>query len=227
MLLRLPRLLLLLARTSPATTGYLLLLLLTHAWLTEVASPATAARTLLAVSTNIGNLQRDPIGSLAGSALFFDGTLTHVRSLEFAGTVITLGMGVAVCLVRLESRYGAWRACAVFLAGHVGATLFTACVIEIALRCGWYPESVRHALDYGISYGAQAALAASAVLVRRRSTSVVAMAAVIAWPVAGAEWNGPLPDFTTVGHLSAAAVGFLAGVLLERKCGLSVWCRWW
>jgi hypothetical protein len=196
-------------RRNPVTAGYLALLLLTHLWLVLV-SPATAHTALLAVSTNVDNLAHKPIGPLLSSALFFDGTLTRVDSLLFIGTLITLGLGVALCLAWLERRWGARRAFALFLLGHVGATLLTAAIIEAALAHGWYPQSVRQSLDFGISYGAQAVLAATTFLLPNRIRPWWAVF-VVAWPLGGADWSGPLPDFTTVGHLIAAALGFATG----------------
>ncbi|MBV9025697.1 MAG: hypothetical protein JO362_18325 [Streptomycetaceae bacterium] len=203
-------------RRNPLTAGYLVLLVLTHLWLLLV-SPAMARTVLLAVSTNVDNLAHEPVGPLLGSALFFDGTLTRINSLLFIGTLITLGLGIAQCLAWLERRWGARRAFALFLLGHVGATLLTAVIIEAALAHGWYPQSVRQSLDFGISYGAQAVLAATTFLLPKRVRPWWAVF-VVAWPLGGAEWSGPLPDFTTVGHLIATALGFATGAAwLSRR----------
>lgn len=112
---------------------------------------------------------------------------------------------------------GKARAAAVFLGGHVAATLLTAVVITVALRHGWYPTAVRQALDYGVSYGAQTVLAIATLALPRWGRLPWA-AFVLAWPLGGAEWTGPLPDFTTIGHLVAAALGFgLLGVPAFRR----------
>ncbi|GAO12614.1 hypothetical protein TPA0598_11_01750 [Streptomyces lydicamycinicus] len=199
---------------SPVTVGYLALLLATHVWCTAVLSTAEAQRMVLGVSTHLDNLQDRPVRVLAGSLLFFDGTLTEVASEAFAGTLITLGLGVAVCLAWLERRYGPVRACGIFVLGHLAATLFTVPVIHVALAHGWYPDSVRHAPDFGISYGAETVLAAGALLLPR--ARLLAAAGVVAWPVLGGDWSGVLPDFTTIGHLLAAVVGFVCGAFLLR-----------
>jgi hypothetical protein len=196
-------------RRNPVTAGYLALLLLTHLWLYQVLAPASRARVLGQVSTNLDNLHRDPVGCLVGSALFFDGTLTRVTTLSFIGTLITLVLGIGGALAWCERRWGPLRAYAVFLAGHVGATLITAPIIGYGIAHGWYPPSVRHALDYGISYGAQAVLAATVVLLPRALRPWWVLF-VIGWPLPGADWHGWVPDFTTVGHLVAASIGFLA-----------------
>ncbi|WP_051943937.1 rhomboid-like protein [Streptacidiphilus rugosus] len=196
-----------LLRRSPFTLGYVCVLLLTHAWILYGLPPARAAAVLRYVSTNTDNLADHPVRALLGSALFFDGTLTDLTSRSFAATFITLGIGVCCFLAWAERRWGSLRAFAVFLAGHVGATLLTAAVIVLAVRQGWYPASVRHSLDYGISYGAQTVMAAGTSLLPRRARPPWALL-VLCWPLGGLEMTGPLPDFTTLGHLLAAAIGF-------------------
>ncbi|CAM5281592.1 membrane protein [Streptomyces avidinii] len=189
------------------TLVYMCLLLAGHAWISHGLSADRSAAVLGHVSTNLDNLQDHPLSALLGSALFFDGTLTDVASTEFVGTFITLWLGVCCFLARAEHRWGKPRAAAVFLGGHVAATLLTAAVIAVALRNGWYPADVRHALDYGVSYGAQTLLAIGTPALPRRARLPWVLF-VLAWPLGGADWNGPLPDFTTVGHLIAATVGF-------------------
>ncbi|WP_336049381.1 rhomboid-like protein [Streptomyces sp. CA2R101] len=199
---------------SPVTAGYAGLLLSTHLWCTAVLSTAEAQRVVLGVSTNLDNLQDHPVRVLAGSMLFFDGTLTEITSEAFAGTLITLGLGVVVRLAWLERRYGAGRAYALFVLGHLAATLLTVPLIHVALAHGWYPDGVRHATDFGISSGAETVLATGALLLHRARW--LAAAGVVAWPVLGADRSGELPDFTTVGHLPAAAIGFVCGACLLR-----------
>ncbi|MBL1098405.1 rhomboid-like protein [Streptomyces coffeae] len=193
---------------SPVTFAYLCLLLLTHAWITWGLTADRAQTLLHYVSTDLDNLADRPGVALLGSALFFNGTLTDVTSLLFPATVITLGFGVCCCLAWAEQRWGPLRAFVVFLTGHIGTTLLTAGVITLALRHGWYPAEVRDTLDYGISYGTQTVMAATTAAVPRWARLPWA-AFVVGWPIAGAEWAGPLPDFTTVGHVLAAALGFL------------------
>ncbi|MFD5882763.1 MULTISPECIES: rhomboid-like protein [Streptomyces] len=194
-------------RRAPLTLVYVCVLLAGHAWLGYVLSAERAAGVLEYVSTNLDNLRDHPLSALAGSVLFFDGTLTDVASPGFVGTFITLGLGVCCFLARAEYRWGKRRAVAVFLGGHVAATVLTAAVIVVALRYGWYPAAVRESLDFGISYGAQTVLAAGTPALPRRGRLPWAVF-VLAWPLGGAEWPGPLPDFTTVGHLIAALIGF-------------------
>ncbi|MCC0093756.1 hypothetical protein K7B10_02915 [Streptomyces flavotricini] len=205
-------------RRAPLTLAYVCLLLAGHVWVGHVLSADRAAMVLGHVSTNLDNLRDHPVTALLGSALFFDGTLTDVTSTDFVGTVITFGLGVCCFLAWAEHRWGKRRAVAVFLGGHVAATLLTAVVITIALQHDWYPTVVRQSLDYGVSYGAQTVLAFGTLALPRRGRLPWAVF-VLAWPLGGADWTGgPLPDFTTIGHLTAAALGFgLAGVPAFRR----------
>jgi hypothetical protein len=188
------------------TVVYLVVLLGVHAWM--AVSPA-ATDFVDWASTNVVNLGTHPVGALAASALIVNGPLLD------AGTVITLWLGIGGALWAVEARYGAVRAAAVFLAGHVGATLLTVPVILMAVRAGRYPDDVRTAVDVGISYGAQAALAAVVVALPRWAR-VPWVLFVLGWPLLDADWSGWLPDFTTVGHLLAAGLGFLLAVTLLR-----------
>jgi hypothetical protein len=195
-------------RRSPLTLGYVCLLLATRAWVTYGMPADRAADLLRYVSTNLDNLQDHPLTALLGSALFFDGTLADLTSIGFGGTFITLGLGVCGCLAWAERRWGRLRATGAFLLGHIGATLLTAVVIVVALRHGWYPPSVRQADDYGISYGAQTVMAAATAGLPRWARLPWA-GFVLAWPLGGgSDWPGPLPEFSTIGHLLAAGLGF-------------------
>lgn len=203
-------------RRNPVTAGYIAVLLITHFWLNVVLSPASAGRVELAVSTNLDNLRHDPVGCLLGSAMFFDGTVTQIDTVSFGGTLITLVLGIGVVVAWLERTYGSLRTYAVYATGHIGATLIVSQVIRYALTRGWYTPDVRHAYDFGISYGAEAAMAAFAFSLRRLAAAGWVVF-VVAWPLFGASQMTPIPDFTTCGHLIAAALGFtLAAAGLTR-----------
>jgi hypothetical protein len=190
------------------TLGYLVVLLAVHAWM--VASPDAADAFVAWASTNVVNLRTHPVGALLASGLVVNGDLLD------GGTVITLWLGIAGALWWIEARRGALRAVAVFLGGHVGATLATVPVILAAIHAGRYDDGVRTAVDVGISYGSQAALGAVVVTLPWWGW-VPGAAFVLGWPLLDADWSGALPDFTTVGHECAAVIGAVLGVVLVRN----------
>ena len=190
---------------GPWTVGYLVVLLAVHTWMGAVDPSAFVAW----ASTNTANLGTHPLGALVASALIVNGPLLD------GGTVITLWLGIGGALWWIESRRGPARAAAVFLGGHVGGTLVTVPVILAAIRAGRYPEATRTAVDVGISYGAQAALAAVVVALPGWAR-VPWVLFVYGWPLLDADWSGLLPDFTTVGHLVAATIGFVLAATLLR-----------
>jgi hypothetical protein len=190
---------------GPWTVGYLVVLLAVHGWMTVVDPSDFVAW----ASTNVVNLGTHPLGALLASALVVNGPLLD------AGTLITLWLGIGGALWWVESRRGPARAAAVFLGGHVGGTLLTVPVILAAVRAGRYAEETRTAVDVGISYGAQAALAAVVVALPWWAR-VPWVVFVYGWPLLDAEWSGPLPDFTTVGHEVAATIGFVLAATLLR-----------
>ncbi|WP_018333813.1 rhomboid-like protein [Actinomycetospora chiangmaiensis] len=193
-------------RRGPWTCGFLVVLLAAHAWFTFSPAADTAVAWL---STNLDNLGHHPVGSLVGSAVVTDGSLLD------PGLVITLWLGIGGALWWIEAHRGAGRAATVFLTGHVGATLLTALILIAAIRAGRYPDDTRAAVDVGISYGAEAALA-GAVVALPRWLWAPWVVFVVGWPISDADWYGLLPDFTTVGHLLAATIGFgLAATLLR------------
>jgi hypothetical protein len=197
---------------------YVGVLLSIHLVVDHALSARQAATTLRYLSTNLDNLRHHPIPSLLGSALIIDSALTHLFTLDFTGTLITLVLGIAITLAALERRLGAARAYAVLAAGHIGATLLVAPVIVLSIAHGWYPANLRDTRDVGISYGAQAVLGCATVTLLQGRLARIAWAVfVVGWPLFGLEWMVRLPDFTTLGHLTAAGIGFAAGLCLRSR----------
>lgn len=199
-------------RAGPLTATVLVVLVVTHVVL-ALGDAAASARTWS--STNVDNLADHPVGALAASPFFLGNGETITP-----GTVAIVVVGIGGGLWWVESRRGSLIAGAAFLVGHVGATLVAAAVVVAAVRAGVYPVAVRSAVDVGISYGAQSAAAAAVVLLPRRAFllgGLVGGLVVVGWPLLDASWFGPLPDFTTVGHLAAAALGFTLGLLVRRR----------
>jgi hypothetical protein len=198
-------------RAGPVTSVLLAVVLGGHALLGALlADPGVVIARL---STDLDNLARHPLTALPGSLLVVPGPLLGSG---LGGTVITLVLGFGVALWWFEVREGSPAAVAVVLAGHVGATLLTVPVILWAVASGRYPPEVRSTLDVGVSYAAEAALAAATVLVPRWARPAWLLF-VVGWPLLDADWYGPLPDFTTVGHLWSAAIGLTFGVVAARR----------
>jgi hypothetical protein len=189
---------------NPVTAGYLALVLL-DSWLVGDLDQARAAAVLHAISTNLDNMARHPLFSLATSALVPAG-----------GLQVATVPGIVGCLAWLERRFGARRAFGVFLAGHVLGTLVSLTMILLALHAGRYPAELRGALDYGVSYGALAALTAVSPFLPGW-WGVPWAAFGLLYGFTETTWYGPLPDFSTVGHVSAALTGLGAGLWLARS----------
>ncbi|MEE1769633.1 hypothetical protein PUR34_16135 [Streptomyces sp. JV185] len=148
---RWPRLLPTPAKT-PFTFGYLLVLVATSLFM-EYADPGTVAAVLRESSTDVAHLGETPLLVLAASALWVVGGLTSPYVLAFA-----------LVLTALERRIGGWRTAAVFVLGHVVATLATEIPVGLSVVAGHLPESSLHRLDYGISFGLMASVGALAGL---------------------------------------------------------------
>jgi hypothetical protein len=190
------------------TATFLGVLVVTHVVLVLTGA---FARAQAWSSTNIDNLGHHPLGALAAS-LFFLGP----GEVPTPGTIAIVGIGIGGALWWLEARHGRVAAGAALLGGHVGGTVVAALVILAAVRAGIYPVTVFSAVDVGVSYGAEAAAAAAVVLLPRWA-SLAGVLVVVGWPILDADWYGGFPDFTTVGHLVSAAVGFTLGLLVRRR----------
>ncbi|MYV99266.1 rhomboid-like protein [Streptomyces sp. SID3343] len=197
-------------RRSPATLSILALLLVDGFVVGHLMSQARADHLVEAISTNLDNLDDHPVRVLAGSLLVAD-----VHGTWF-GNLLTIGFGLGVCMAFLEHRVGALRAVGVTLLGHVGATLVTAVVLVVAIRDGTYPQATRHTLDYGVSYASMAAIAAVTPLLPRL-LRVWWAGFCLLYPFMSAQWYGDLPDFTTIGHVSAALIGLGSGFLFVGR----------
>jgi hypothetical protein len=180
-------------RSAPATYSYLAILFVTS-WVLASATARLADRLLLAESTNLYHLGRDPIRVLIGSAFW----LSSGRELLVTVCLFTL------VLAPVERRIGASRTAGVFAIGHVGATLLTAAGLWAALRFDAVERSVVHARDVGASYGFFAAAAALTYLVKpslRRPYATLLLGYLALMVV----FSG---TFTDYGHLVACLLGF-------------------
>ena len=193
-------------RRNPVTAGYLsavaVLALLTR----FVFADGMSAQVRESLSTNAANLADHPVNALLGSAFVLD---PAGDGLPATGLAL---VGVAICLGVLEREAGPWRAVAVVLLGHVGATLVTAFVIS----SGVYPTDLTDVVDVGPGYVACAAAGGITVLgpvVLR----VPWLALLVAYPLASAQWFGAVPEFAAVGQVAAVLFGLCGGTVAVRR----------
>jgi len=117
--------------------------------------PALVHTLLQGSSTDVVHLVRTPVLVLLTSALWIAG-----------GILSPYAITLLFVLAALERRIGGVRTAAVFLLGHVGATLATEVPTGAAVLAGHLPASSLHRLDYGVSFGVAASLGALAGLLR-------------------------------------------------------------
>lgn len=180
-------------RSAPVTYGYLAVLVVTT-WVLASASGRLSNKLLLAQSTNLHQLARDPVRVLISSAFWLPGTFSLVLWAALLSLV----------LAPMERRIGSWRLGIVFAIGHVGATLLTAAGLWAALRFDTVEQAVVNARDVGASYGLLAAAAAMTYLLAPRLRLGYAVL-LLAGVVAAAALSHTFTDF---GHLLAALLGF-------------------
>jgi Rhomboid-like protein len=187
-------------RRLPVTIGFLSALLATGAVLVQL-DPGTRRRAVLAASTNLDNLEAGDVSTLLTSAFVVGG----VPPLRWWA-------GLAGLLAGVELLWGSRRIVAVFLAGHVGATVLVAIGLAVGVRDGWVAPEVAHAVDVGVSYGVMA-LVGGVVVGLPRLCGVLWAAgwlAVCAFAVAAYR------NFTCAGHLCALLIG--VGTALVALC---------
>ncbi|GAA1270842.1 rhomboid-like protein [Saccharothrix xinjiangensis] len=202
-------------RRHPVTAGYLLAVAGLALLMRFVFADEASAQVHESFSTNARNLADHPLSALLCSAFVLDPD----DGPAFTASALA---AVAVCLGRFERETGPWRAAAVVLAGHVGATLTTAAVIS----SGVYPTDLTDVLDVGIGYAAFAAAGAATALVplvlRPPWLALVVAYPLITAPWSGSSWLGAVPDFEAVGHVAAALLGAAGGALALRRSSAAV-----
>lgn len=187
---------------TPFTFYYGLILIATTV-LTEFADPEAVARWRAGSSTDVSNLAQEPLFVLVASALFYAGSLLSPYAIGFF-----LG------LTALERRIGGWRTAAVFVAGHVLATLATQLTVAAAVALDHLPESSLTRFDYGISYGVLACAAALAGVLRTVWLRWVMIGGIGALVISElVSLNDPL---TSWGRFLAFLVGIAMWPLLRR-----------
>ncbi|NUT48912.1 MAG: hypothetical protein HOV94_16635 [Saccharothrix sp.] len=198
-------------RRFPVTAGYLSAVAGLALLMRFVFADGVSAQVRESLSTNAANLGEHPVNALLGSAFVLD---PEGDGLLTTGLAV---VGVAVCLAALEREVGPWRAVAVVLAGHVGATLVAVAVIS----SGVYPTDLTDVVDVGVGYAAFTAAGGITVLapVVLRALWV---SLLLAYALLSAEWFGAVPEFTAVGHVTAVLIGLCAGAVAVGRAYAAV-----
>ncbi|MDH6574581.1 rhomboid-like protein [Kitasatospora sp. MAP5-34] len=177
----------------PLTATYVLLLTLVAWWLAG-QSRSGRARFIRHNSSNVHHMEVGKWWTMFTSGLVVDGVPAW---LGIAAVAVAVGLA--------EWRWGALRAGAVFVFGHLGATLLTEGAMWVML-VAHIPGALSHARDVGISYGLVATVGGLLGLgsppLRRYGLPVLALALATAWAL-----DQQLAD---AGHLVALGLGVLA-----------------
>jgi hypothetical protein len=176
-------------RSAPGTYIWYLLLAVNSIVLLQM-SPGFREHFLVEHSTNLANLTHDPVRVLVVSALWTDAP----RPLYYLA-VFTLFVAIVV-------------------AGHVGATLFTAVGIAIGIRAGLAPESLRHVVDVGVSYGFAAVAGVLTYYLARGLWRWAYLAIGLTLTITA---MATAESFTSVGHLSAFCIGLAMFPLTRNR----------
>jgi hypothetical protein len=189
------------ARSTPVSSVYLFVLVVTT-WVLQSSTTSAANSLLLAQSTNLSHLARDPVRVLIGSAFW----LTSSGQIVFAAAMLILLVGP------FERRLGGRKTVVVLALGHVGATLVTAVGLWVGLRTGIVDPRVVDARDVGPSYAFFAVTACLGFLVDRR-LRLPYFAALAGY----ATWNLVVStSFTDLGHLFAICFGLGCYPIVRR-----------
>ena len=153
-------------------------------------------------STDVAHLVRTPMLVLTASALWIAG-----------GILSPYAVALLFVLTALERRIGGVRTAAVFLLGHIGATLATEGPVGVAVLAGHLPASSLHRLDYGVSFGVAASLGALTGLLRPWLRWP--LLALFGWELATdlIAFTDPLTDW---GHPIALLIGVATWPLVRR-----------
>ncbi|MBF6189565.1 rhomboid-like protein [Nocardia implantans] len=187
----------------PATAVYLAGLVAVSA-VFSVLSDSAQARMVLHASTNLQNLLDGRLGTLLASAFVIG---------DVVGSWVIIPL-LACLLALAELRFGALRLVRVFLAGHIGATLFVAAGLWVGVEAGWVPASIRWAEDVGVSYGAMALIGALVAALPYRWRAAWSTL----WSIVAVEGVLIEQTFTQVGHLVALLIGTVVGFCM-------IWAR--
>ncbi|MFJ4649819.1 rhomboid-like protein [Nocardia sp. NPDC088792] len=183
---------------APASIAYAFTLFVTW-WTLRGASNIVGKRLILSASTNLRNMQKEPIQVLVASAFWTDSAGFPWGDILILITVMALA----------EYWLGSLRWILAVAIGHVGATLITVLGIAHKLDRHLIPTKVAFTSDVGPSYGISAMLAVLTFRLRGWPRLLWA-AGLLIWYARGV-WKGR--TFTDYGHFFAVLIGFTVGAI--------------
>ncbi|QBJ98459.1 hypothetical protein ERC79_00220 [Rhodococcus sp. ABRD24] len=190
-------------RRAPGTFVWLAILFVTTMVMHRL-SPDALNHVLGNRSTNLHQLQEDPIRVLITSALWLAGG-------GWLGYFVLFNL----FHVPAERWLGTWRWLSVAAIAHVGATYLSEGVLYLAIRHGQAPESAVNTLDVGVSY---ALAGVTAVLTYRISSPWRFLYVIGVLLVYGLPLLGTL-TFTAIGHFSAVLIGLACYPIARSRPG--------
>ncbi len=190
-------------RTAPATYVWLMLLSVTTTVLLQLR-PRTQHHLLVAWSTNLHNLTRDPLQVLLASALWTDTASLGVYVLLFT-----------VFLAPAEHWLGTGRWLVIALIGHIGATLISVGDFAADLSAHAANPAIADDIDVGVSY-AFAALCGVLTYRIARPWRWIYLGAGLVLVTVPVIVHGTVTD---IGHLSAVLLGLLCYPLARGRLG--------
>jgi len=167
--------------------------------------PAAQARLIAWASTNVANLEHEPVGPLLASAFVTPG---------YFGAWPVL---IALALFGANRALGNVRTALVCLAGHVIGSLVSEGIVAYRIHVGQLPVADRHLFDVGPSY-----LVLSAIVIAltcgTRLARTLAAAGLVVLVFPGQIFAGLSQlDVTAVGHLTAMLAAAVATVLVTSR----------
>jgi hypothetical protein len=189
-----------LVRRSDIALGYAAIVIVI-AIVLAVVPDQTHDRLILQSSTNLANLRERPLLVLIASA-FVVSSLASLWQIPF------------LLLLYAAAQRWVGPAGTIFAAalGHIGATLFVATLLASGIAHGWLQRSIARTSDVGVSYGL-ACLAAFLVMQVPRHWRLPYVVVVLVYFVSPLLFD---PNFTSVGHTTALAIGFGLALLAAR-----------
>jgi rhomboid family protein len=169
--------------------------------------PGAEARLIAWASTNVANLEHEPVGPLLVSAFVTPGF--------FAAWPVLMGLA----LFGANRALGNARTALVCLAGHVIGSLVSEGILAYRIDAGQLSAANRHITDVGPSYVVLSAIVIALVCGGRLARTLSAVALVVL-VIPGQIFGGLSQlDVAAVGHLTAAlaAAGATALILSRQR----------